>query len=133
VIVISADNAYAIYEQDGVWCVSHVFMSPFDDDCQYLKNTEPDSRHSSEEDAVLWAYNREKEEIYDSGFSTEYGIFHAKIPSEPCGRCWVCINERKIIDDELDRCDECGEPLLGWQVWTAAGKFHRACEPSEKK
>lgn len=131
---MSADNAYAVFEKGGSWYFAHVFMSPFDENCMYLADVDTDNRTSyrSEDDAVLAAYHTEKQEIAESGYGTEYGVFTAKIPEKPCGTCYVCVHERKIVSEDIEICDGCGKPITSeeWKVTNSNGTFHHnfTCE-----
>ena len=88
---MSADNAYAVWEQNGMWNVDHVFISPMDDDCQYLQNRDARASFKVKEEAIAYAHNCVEKE-----YIVEYGVIVEKILDKPCGECWVCTNERNL-------------------------------------
>lgn len=126
---MSADNAYAVFVVGDKWYVSHVFMSPMEDDCLYLQElAEKDklSPYESLEKALVAAHEFCKEDTV-----VEYGVITCEALTEPCGKCNVCVDERKVIADDIERCDGCKDPITDtdWTVMTAKGTFHKRCEP----
>jgi hypothetical protein len=79
------------------------------------------------EKALIYAHDYLKDQ-----YIVEYGVIELDpMPDKPCGRCYVCVHERKIISDDLPRCDGCGKPISSseWQVYTQNKIYHYSCEP----
>lgn len=121
---MSADNAFVVWEipYKG-WGIVHVHMSPFDEDCLYLQNANPEKICESRSEALVFAHD-EHQKIY-----TEYGVVESTVPDKPCGRCWTCVHERLIIDEDINRCTRCENPITDndWMVMTHDGLYHRQC------
>lgn len=72
-------------------------MSMLDEDCMYLTNTSPDHVVSTGNSdcrafALVKAHDIVKELVF-----CEYGVVELDpIPDKPCGRCYVCVHERRI-------------------------------------
>jgi hypothetical protein len=83
---MSADNYIGVGKDNEGWFVSHGFMSPANDDCQY-KGTIL-SRHSTEDEATIAAFQAAKEELI-----LEYGVISLGwVSNALCGNCYVCKN-----------------------------------------
>ena len=122
---MSADNYVGVYPRQGGYGVVNGCMSILDEDCKY---------RGSE---IRLAQTRELALVAAHDYAKnldilEYGVIELDaIPDEFCGRCFVCINERKIVDPNIERCDECHEPFTNtdWRCSSLAGTFHHRCEP----
>lgn len=120
---MSADNGYAVWEDNGKWKVAHIFMSPFTEDCQYLNGENEKFSFDSREEAIVFAHDLERKSW------SEYGVSEYTVEKEPCGRCWVCVNKRGIVDPELTICAECENPIpdSSSMVGNANGWYHSGC------
>ena len=124
---MSADNYIGVREVEGFFYVTEGSMSILDEDCQYVGHTLKEL--SSREQALVYAHDRMKNE-----YIVEYGVIElSPIPEKPCGRCYVCINVRNIVAEDIQRCDGCGDPISSndWMCMTSEGIFHHRCEPRE--
>ena len=77
-------------------------MSSQIEDCQYRGSII--SAHKTREEALVAAHN-----LAQTCTILEYGVSVielGQLPQEKCGRCYVCIHDRNIVDNKLDRCDD---------------------------
>lgn len=111
------DDGYEYFVVDGNASIDS-------EDCQYVGNVV--GVFSSREDALVAAHN-----YADKLPVLEYGVHESVYPQEPpCGKCYVCINERGIVAEDVQRCDRCHEPISTseWMTSTYEGTFHSRCE-----
>lgn len=88
---MSADNAYVVFADDNGWHATHAFLSPMEEDCQYLKGMDDLISYQSEDEAALAAYHLLKED----DDLVEYGIISAgHVPPTLCGKCLACREGR---------------------------------------
>jgi hypothetical protein len=124
---MSADNFIGIGKDSEGYFVSHGFMSPYEDDCQYKGQII--SRHKTDDEASIAAIKAAREEtILEYGVISLVGDFSEK---DYCGSCFVCINDRNIVNDEtVEICASCNQPIYGydWRVMNNEGTFHKDCE-----
>lgn len=125
---MSADNFVGVRpNKDGTYSIfEYGCMSILDEDCLYLAN-EDGKRVESREVALSLAHIAVREMSI-----CEYGVIEmSPVPDEPCGRCYMCINQRNVIAGDVARCDGCKLPISTseWTVMTSAGTFHTLCEP----
>jgi hypothetical protein len=104
------------------WHVAHVFMSPFDEDCLYLKDISPQASFSSREKAIVHAHDLVNQEPI-----VEYGVIESSIPDNPCGLCWVCVHQRNIRSENLMLCHDCSEPLLSNYTFAFGKQLCNSC------
>jgi len=123
---VSADNFVAVYPAKGVWVISDGSMSVLIENCQYRGYIV--ERRAAREDALVFAHD------YANTLPVlEYGVIEEKaIPEEFCGRCFVCVHERKVIDLSLRRCDECGKVISESEGYTMmmGAVFRNGCSPT---
>lgn len=125
---MSADNFVGVRpNKNGTWSVFEYGNASVDEeDCMYLSDqlgVVVDSR----EKALVIAHD-----LVNEMYVCEYGVVEmSPIPDEPCGRCYICIHDRNIVDPTVERCDGCGEPFHQSQSMTGvSGKwYHNRCEP----
>jgi hypothetical protein len=63
----------------------------------------------------------------------EYGVIEmSAAPTDPCGRCFVCIHERNVVSKKATKCDGCGTPIAygEWQVGIQDKVYHSRCDPT---
>lgn len=115
ILAKETDGGYEYYVVDGCASVDS-------EDCQYIGHVV--SIHDNRGEALEAAHD------YAATLPVlEYGVSEGTYPSStPCGHCFVCINERGVVADDVTRCTACGEPITDWSITTSAGTFHRACE-----
>lgn len=109
-------------------------MSVFGEDCMYYKDEKPSHIVATANADTRYMALGKAHDIVNEMDICEYGVVEMPpIPDEPCGRCFVCIHERKIVADDVQRCDKCNEPIAqgDWCVGTAEGVFHTHCEPRD--
>lgn len=132
---MSADNFVGVrpnpdeltYSIFGYGC-----MSILDEDCMYLA-----TERGEEIAALTMAEARatalvKAHDIVKEMDICEYGVVELPpISDEPCGRCYVCVHDRKIVADDVQRCTKCNEPISTseWMTMTSEGTFHSSCEP----
>lgn len=127
---MSADNYIGVYQDRArldatPWIVCHGFASQNDEDCQYRGGTY--SIHDTRATALVAAHDQAKKETI-----LEYGVIELELlPQEPCGRCYVCVNDRGIVVEDITRCTACNKPFTvgDWQCHTQGGVYCRSCEP----
>lgn len=124
---MSADNYITVYpnKTTGGFIVAYGCASIEQEDCLYRGTTL--SEHQTREEALTAAHDEAKKVPI-----LEYGVTESSaIPGKCCGRCYVCINERHVIADDIARCDECHEPITtsDWRVMTQGKTYHHRCEP----
>src|SRR6266404_2034004 len=119
---MSADNYIGVIAtKDGKYgVIPYGNMSMLDEDCQY-RGAVQGSYFDDRATALIAAHDALKEE-----YIVEYGVIELTEPDVPCGRCYVCINERNIVADDVQRCDACGEPIHSseWRTTNANGTYH---------
>jgi hypothetical protein len=125
---MSADNFVGVRpNKDGMYSVfGYGCMSILDEDCLYLSGEQGEVVDARDK-ALLRAHELVREQ-----YICEYGVVEmSPVPDEPCGRCYMCINQRKVIAGDVARCDGCHHPISTseWTVMTSAGTFHSCCEP----
>lgn len=125
---MSADNFVGVRpNNDGTYDVfEYGCMSILDEDCMYLKDA-VGRPFSTREKALVEAHD-----VVKRMDICEYGVIELEpTPPQPCGRCYVCINERKVVDDNVQRCTACKEPIAAgeWMVMKDNGTYHNRCEP----
>lgn len=122
---MSADNYVAVHPHDDVWHVTDGCMSIEMEDCQYRGGIV--GRYPSREAALIAAHD------YGNTLPIlEYGIIElSAIPKTFCGRCYVCVHERSIIDPTLTRCTLCGGTISDSESRTLmqGGTYHNRCKP----
>ena len=123
---MSADNFIGVRPIPNTltYLVVHGFMSPLSEDCQY-EGSEL-ARCQGRELALVKAHDLAKQESV-----LEYGVIELDpIPLEPCGRCYLCVHERGIIDSSLEKCDGCENVISASETHTyTQGKvYHSSCE-----
>jgi hypothetical protein len=120
---MSADNFVGIYPSGSDWIVTDGSASREMEDCQYRGGTV--NVFPTYEQAVLAAHEYAKTLPV-----LEYGVGTLSAITEPCGRCFVCVNERKIVDKNIERCDFCHEPITSdsWMTVTGRKTYHNNCE-----
>ncbi len=128
---MSADNYVGVLQQkDGKYgLIPYGNMSMLDEDCQYRGHVE--KTYDTRADALVAAHDRSQDIDI-----VEYGVIELHEPPEkPCGRCYMCVNDRECIATDITRCDACGEPISDgeWQVHTQGGTFHNRCEPNRNQ
>lgn len=123
---MSADNYIGVLhtKDDKYGLIPYGNMSMLDEDCQY-RGQVAGSYFDDRASALVAAHDRLKEE-----YIVEYGVIELEEPDTPCGHCFVCINERKIVTDNVTRCTACGDPIHSgeWTTMNHNGTFHRSCE-----
>ena len=123
---MSADNFVAVYPENHNWIITDGSMSIEMEDCQY-RGSEV-GRSNSRELALVEAHN------YANTLSVlEYGVIELPaIPEEFCGRCFVCVHERSIIDPTLEHCEKCGKVISASEGYTMmmGAIFHNGCSPT---
>jgi hypothetical protein len=123
---LSADNYIGVYldTDRNLWVMVGGWMSVEMEDCQYRGGEI--STHEDRAQALIAAHDHAK------GMCVlEYGVIElASLPVGNCGHCYVCINERNIIADDVTRCTRCEKPIASGEMMTmtSEGNFHSACE-----
>ena len=105
---MSADNYIGVIPtKDGKWgVIPYGCMSLLDEDCMYRGRVEG-SYFDTRAEALEAAHDQVKKEAI-----VEYGVIELDpMPTEPCGRCYVCVHERGIVAEDIQRCDGCGNPI----------------------
>ncbi len=128
---MSADNYVGVIPtNDGEpvkWgVIPYGNASMLDEDCMYRGAIEG-SYFDTRAEALVRAHDLVKEE-----YVVEYGVIELEpVPAEPCGYCYVCVHERGIVADDLDKCDGCGKVISTgeWRVLTGGKIYHNSCEP----
>lgn len=126
---MSADNFVGVRpRKDGGYDIfEYGCMSVYGEDCMYLKDGNPTLLAETRESALVQAHDMVNEMDI-----CEYGVIEMRpVPDVPCGHCWVCINQRGIVAENIERCWKCNEPFSDsdWRVMTSEGTFHSRCEP----
>jgi hypothetical protein len=125
---MSADNFVGVRpNKDGTYSVfEYGCMSILDEDCMYLSEQDG-KRVESREVALSLAHI-----FADRHFTHRNGVIEmSPIPDAPCGRCYMCVNQRNVIAADIARCDGCHLPIStsDWTVMTSVGTFHNSCDP----
>ena len=125
---MSADNYIGVYPSETPlgtsWLVVDGCASIEAEDCMYRGSVV--ASYQTREEALVAAHDHMKDQ-----YIVEYGVIElSAIPTEPSGRCFVCVKERNIISPELQKCDGCGEVISDseWTVTSSKGHFHNRCE-----
>lgn len=136
---MSADNFVGVRpEKDGTYSIfEYGCMSILDEDCMYLKDAKPTKIILPTAGIGSGAVNAralalvEAHDLANKMMICEYGVIELQpVPKKFCGKCWVCVHERKIVDPSVPKCDSCLEPIAGeWMVMTNGGTYHNRCEP----
>ncbi len=114
----NADGTYSIFEYGN--------MSVYGEDCMYL-STERGQTTVGREKALVRAHD-----LVNEMDICEYGVVEMDaVRDKPCGRCYMCVHERRIVAEDLAKCTGCGEPISEgeWQTLTSEGTYHRRCAP----
>lgn len=124
---MSADNFVGVRpNEDGTYSIFEYGCASVDgEDCMYLAG-EMGIVVPNRETALVRAHD-----IVNDMYVCEYGVVEmSRVPDEPCGRCYVCINERHIVHDDVQRCDKCHLPIAQgeWMTLNQEGTFHSRCE-----
>lgn len=122
---MSADNFVGVSESSNGWTVLDGSMSRLYADCQY--RGESVSTFASREDALVAAHDYARQLPI-----VEYGVIELDPPSSAnCGRCFVCIYKRGVIDPEIERCTRCNNPIHSseFAVLVEGKVYHNRCEP----
>lgn len=119
---MSADNFVGVRQnKDGTYSVfKYGCMSVLDEDCMYLAS-EIGEIVPSREAALVRAHD-----LVRDMYICEYGVIELDpVPDKPCGRCYVCINDRQVVADDIDKCDGCHEPISSseWRIHTKGGRL----------
>jgi hypothetical protein len=132
---MSADNFVGVRpNKDGSYSIfEYGSMSVYGEDCMYLSDetgiiVHPlaggnDGPVNNRMVALTWAHD-----IVNRMDICEYGVVEmSPVPDEPCGRCYVCVNCRHIVADDIERCDKCHDPIVEGDWLTTQ------YDPTEKK
>lgn len=112
---MSADNFVGVRPNPNEFTYS-IFeygnMSAYDEDCMYLAN-----QRGEEISEITMATARatalvRAHDIVNEMDICEYGVVEMPpVPNEPCGRCYVCVNNRSIVTSDIQKCDRCNKPI----------------------
>jgi hypothetical protein len=119
----NADGTYSIFEYGN--------MSVYGEDCMYLSESKGDTFVESREKALVVAHD-----LVNEMDVCEYGVIEmGHVRDKPCGRCFVCVHERNIVSEDLQKCSGCDKPISEgeWQVSNSTGTYHTRCDPSRVK
>jgi len=114
----NADGTYSIFE--------YGCMSILGEDCMYL-STERGQTTVGREKALVKAHD-----LVNEMDICEYGVVEMDaVRTKPCGRCFVCVHERGIVAEDLQKCSVCDKPISEgeWMSITSEGTYHHRCEP----
>ena len=114
---MSADNFVGIRpNEDGTYSIfEYGCMSIYGEDCMYLQNEEPTKTASTREAALVAAHD-----LVNEMYICEYGVIEMPVPrKEPCGRCFVCVHERHVVSNTLEKCSVCKKPIPDG-TWTTS-------------
>lgn len=126
---MSADNFVGVRprEDGGYDIFEYGCMSAYEEDCMYLKDANPTVLAETREKALVEAHD-----IVNEMMICEYGVVEMRpVPKDFCGHCYVCINVRGIVAENIERCTACDKPFSNsdWRTITSEGTFHSRCEP----
>lgn len=125
---MSADNYIGVIRsEDGKYgLIPYGNMSQLGEDCMYRGRVEG-SYFDDRASALVAAHD-----LYKTSHIVEYGVIELDpLPDEPCGKCYVCINERKVVHNDTPLCDGCNQPISTseWMTLSNGKTYHNRCEP----
>lgn len=114
---MSADNFVGVRPtEDGKYEIfEYGNMSCYGDDCMYDANATPTKIVDTREEALIAAHD-----LVNEMDICEYGVIEmSPVPKKFCGRCYICVHERHIASDDLEKCDMCNNPISEGE-WTTS-------------